>query len=161
VYRTFHPADQQAEPTAEARVSGNVKALSEDADLTSESLTVFFGPEAGAQDPDKLKLEARKVETKGNAHAKMFMPEGNYYRYARGDSLEWDRLGGRMVVMSDAGDAVVWDNSNEWTGKRLVVNQTPEGRVEAESTSGRRITFYEEGTPRAPSGDARQWKPIY
>jgi lipopolysaccharide export system protein LptA len=161
VYRTFHPADQGAEPTAEARVSGNVKALSEDADLTSESLTVYFGPEAEAQDPQNLKLEARKVETKGNAHAKMFMPEGNYYRYARGDSLEWDRLGGRMVVMSDAGDAVVWDNSNEWTGKRLVVNQTPEGRVEAESTSGRRITFYEEGTPRAPSEDAREWKPIY
>jgi len=160
-YRTFHPADPRTEATAEARVGGNVKAFSEDADLTAESLTVFFGPEAQTQEPDKLKLEARTVITKGDSHAKMFMPEGNYYRYARGDSLEWDRLGGRMVVTSETSDAVVWDNSNEWTGKRLVVNQTREGRVEAESTSGRRITFYEEGTPRGASEDAREWKPIY
>ena len=161
VYQTFHPSDQQSEPTAEAQVRGSVKAVGEDADVTSETLTVCFGPEREAQDPENLKLEVRKVQAMGNAHAKMFMPEGNYYRYARGDSLEWDRLADRMVVMSETSDAVVWDNSNEWRGKQLVVNQTKEGRVEAESTSGRRIIFYEEGTPQVPSEDARDWKPIY
>ena len=160
-YETLYPANAAVEPTSVARAQGNVHAVSEDADVNASAIEVYIGPGAKTATSEAQRLEVRRAVASGNARAKMFMPEGNYYRYARGDSLEWDRLQGRMVIMSKAGDAVVWDNSNEWTGRRLVVNRTEAGVLEAESTSGRRIVFYEEGAPKVPSEDAREWKPIY
>jgi LPS export ABC transporter protein LptC len=161
VYETRETRDPQTDPTSVAKVKGGVHASSEDADVTADALTVDFGPGASGGDARGLGLDLRKAVATGNARAKMFVPEGNYYRFARGDSLEWDRRAGSMVVTGETADAVVWDNSNEWIGKRLVVNRTAEGALEAESTSGRKIIFYEEGAPAAPSEDARAWKPIY
>ncbi len=170
-YEVLKPEDPAKEPTAFVRVKGNAKAVSEDSDCSADQLLVYLGPPKpvegapaeGATKPESggLKLEVRKALAVDNARAKAFNPEGNYYRYARGDTLEWDRLTNRMVVSSEKGEAVVWDNSNEWVGKELIVNRTPEGRFEAESTSGRRITFYEEGTPKVPAEDGKEWKPIY
>ena len=108
-----------------------------------------------------MKLEVQKAVATGNARARMYLPKERYYRYARGDTLEWDRVGNTMVVTSRTGDAVVWDETREWTGERLVVNRTAGGRVEAASVSSRRIIIYEEGIPRLPPEDARDWKPIY
>ncbi|HUU43902.1 MAG TPA: hypothetical protein VMX57_08980, partial [Planctomycetota bacterium] len=90
-----------------------------------------------------------------------FLPDKKYYRYAKGDVLEWDRVADRMVVSSKTGDAVVWDESKEWTGEQLVLSRSEDKRVEAESTSSRRIVVYEEGVPRVPTDDAKEWKPIY
>ncbi|KPJ58012.1 MAG: hypothetical protein AMS16_00115 [Planctomycetes bacterium DG_58] len=161
VYETLEPGSGTGVPTAMIRVEGSVRAVSGDADVSADLVRVYLGPESETPGAGTLRQEVRSAVATGNARAKMFMPEGNYYRHAKGDSLEWDRLERRMVVMSKTGDAVVWDNSNEWTGRRLVVNRTAEGRIEAESTSGRRIVFYDEGMPPSPSKDAREWKPIY
>lgn len=161
LYQTLQVNEPDVEPTSMARVQGRARGFGPDGDVTADVLTVFLGPGPKQESDKKLNVEVRRALAVGNARAKMFMPEGNYYRYAKGDSLDWDRLRGNMVIMSEAGDAVVWDNSNEWIGKKLVVNRTPEGKVEAELTSSRRIIFYEEGTPYVPSPDARGWKPIY
>ena len=160
-YETLDAGDVTRAPTAMIRMAGSVHAVSGDADVNADVVRVYLGPEPEGPGADALKQEVKRAIAIGNARAKMFMPEGNYYRHAKGDSLEWDRLERRMVVMSKTGDAVVWDNSNEWTGRQLVVNRTAEGRIEAESTSGRRIIFYDEGTPPSPSRDAREWNPIY
>ena len=171
-YQALETKDPASEPTAFVRVKDNAKAVGEDADCTADALMIYLGPTAaapaaeGAPAPSaseggSLKLEVRNAIASGNARAKAFNVDTNAWRFARGDTLEWDRLTGRMVISSEKGDAVVWDNSNEWVGKQLVVNRNPEGKYEASSTSGRRITFYEEGTPKVPSDDGKKWKPIY
>ena len=161
-YQTLETQDPEKDPTAFMRVKGNAKAVTEDSDCTGDSLMVYMGPPRGAApDSKSLRLEVRSALAVGNARAKGFDPDSNNYRFARGDTLEWDRLTNRMVISSEKGDAVVWDNSNEWVGRQLVVNRTPEGKMEADSTSGRRIIFYEEGTPKRPGDDGKEWKPIY
>ncbi|HUW56633.1 MAG TPA: LptA/OstA family protein [Planctomycetota bacterium] len=160
-YETLEAGDEKTAPTAAIRMSDGVQVLSGDADVAADALEVRLGPESPAPGASPLRQEIKRVTATGSARAKMFMPEGNYYRHAKGDSLEWDRVNRQMVVMSKSDDAVVWDNSNEWTGSKLVVNRTAEGRLEAESASGRRIIFYDEGMPPSTARDARQWKPIY
>jgi lipopolysaccharide export system protein LptA len=169
LYETLETKDPASEPTAAMRVKESVHAVTKDSDVTSDTLVVYMGPQAKPSTNANtgmggLKLEMRNLFAIGNARAKTFMTDGNYYRYARGDTLEWDRLSNRMTVSADNGEAVVWDNSNEWVGKLLVVNKAAEGKFDAEIISGRKIIFYEEGTPKTPSSDtdeARKWKPIY
>ena len=144
-----------------ARVAGNVRAAGEDSDVTGDVLTIYMGPEPKTTAAGSAGLEVRRALAVGNARAQMFMHEGNSYRYGRGDSLDWDLVHSRSVVRSEKIYSFVWDNSNEWAGKRLVVNRSAEGRLEAESTTSRRITFYDEGTPHVSSESARGWKPIY
>jgi len=159
-YRVFHPDDPKALSRSVATVKKDTKAVGENADATADELTVHFASDP-TDEKGRLKLEVQKAVATGNARAKMFLPEKKYYRYAKGDLLEWDRLTDTIVVMSQAGDAVVWDESKEWIGERLVLSRTKEKKLEAESTSSRRIVIYEEGIPSVRTDDAKAWKPIY
>jgi lipopolysaccharide export system protein LptA len=152
-----------------ARVTGDVTAVSEDSEITSGTMTVQLRREkdAAAKTDDDSKPPQRMNVTRmvatQSVRLKQFMPEEGNYRYGKADRLEWDREIDRIELQSDTGDALVWDDSNQWAGEKLVLNRRSDGRYEVESTGGQPLILYEESKPEKPvkTPEPRKWEPIY
>ena len=138
-----------------ARLNGDVRLDSKDVDLNADRAVVTFGAES-----NKRGLSLVKMTATGNVYGKVFVPDDNDFRRVSGDTVEWNRARGHVVVSSRDGKAMVLTRSQRWIGRRLDVNVKSSGRVTATAKSSRHVTLYDEIRPRTRPADDDEWEPI-